>query len=233
MPSRPILPPARRRALSLLGISPYVTFHGRRYRRAKRDNAAVGRLQSMITLRDSALEHGEVPQRLVQFRGDFRAIVYWRPITGLVECLKSERRELQRLALWLIGRCGKNRGASAVAVFRRHEDPLLRREAARALRRLGGWPALQTMALHDPDPRVRLLATCAPPPEFTARFSRFTQTVREVTPALGHKARMPLFVRFSIGPGKAAKTREAIRRLLEHIRYLVHGVRNRSSENGG
>lgn len=209
-----------------------ITFHGRRYRRGIRDIEATGRLERIVTTRRASADDGAPPPRLVEFRGEFRALASCRPIGGLVECLKSGDRELQALALWVLGRCGRNGGLSAVAVFRRHEDASIRREAARALRRLGGWPALESMALHDPDARVRRLATCPPPSDFTERLARFTRTARKAPTRVAERPRMALFARIPLGPGQPAKSREFIRRILEHIRYLVRGIRsNGPSEN--
>jgi hypothetical protein len=82
------------------------------------------------------------------------------------------------------------------------------------------------LALQDPDPRVRQVAasTLASPVKqtYSERLSRFVHHAGgKVFEPGRYSSHMPVFMLQPVGAGKPAKSRDWIRRILEHIRELV------------
>ncbi len=110
-----------------------------------------------------------------------------------------------------------------IGPFRQSADVRVRRETARALRRLEAWADLRGVAYLDPDAQVRRLATPIPLKPFHQRLERFAGSTLTAALPDAHHSSMPLFVRLPIGPGRMAKTPEFIRAILQRIRHLVRG----------
>ena len=117
------------------------------------------------------------PPRLVALRRDFRRIASRGSIAGLFMCVDHKNAETARLGIWLMGRTRSKSAISEVVPFVGHPDVRLRREAARALRRLGGWAKLRALAASDPDSRVQRLATPCRPKPFQQRFHQLTRSI--------------------------------------------------------
>ena len=183
--------------------------------------AAVRRAENHDSCQDA------LPVRLVAFRREFREIVRRRLLVGLLASLKDADQyddpELGRIAIWLLGRCGRSYAAPIVAQLRHHDEVAMRREVARALRRMGALVELEAMSRFDPDERVRRLATSFGPAPFERRLSRYAdrevRRVAMVEPGL----RREFFALAPLTPGRPAKTAAFIRAILEHIRLLVRG----------
>ena len=150
-----------------------------------------------------------------------------------VRCLVVERTTdptLRIMAIWLRGRCGGSLGTSSLAKFatagespsRSPEDDRTRREVARALKRMGAWAPLREMAEHDPDPRIRRIATAQPARPYRQRLAEYTRRVSRVSAATG---KQPLVVApdLDLSQGRPPKSQSIIRAILEHIHRLVTG----------
>ena len=91
--------------------------------------------------------------------------------------------------------------------------------------RMAEWTELQAMACHDEDARVRSQATTLSNTvrrPYAERLGRFAQHAGgEVFEPGRYSSHMPVFMVQPVGPGKPAKSRDFIRRILEHIRELV------------
>ena len=163
---------------------------------------------------------GTVPQRLITLRDDFREISHRRYVAGMFLCVDHPIVESRRLGIWLLGRTRAVAAISEVARFMNSSDVLVRREAARALRRLGAWAILRAAAASDPDERVRRLATPLRPRPFASRLQQVVSSLTSDS-ARSRQTTMPLYVQLPIGPGRAAKTAAMIRAILERIRQTL------------
>lgn len=128
-----------------------------------------------------------------------------------------------RFAIWLRGRCGGYAGSTVITRFARHPNPYIRKEVARSLRRLSAWPALREMAMHDPEARIRALASQPPSHSYGRRQERFLKSLH-VFKASG--APTPLVVSPQVDVTQATPTRQPwfIRRILLRIHSLVTGA---------
>jgi len=162
---------------------------------------------------------------LLALRNDFRAIQAKRPIPGLVWCVKHGDSATRRLTVWLLGRIGNRCTTSVVSALSDDGDVRVRKEVAKALRRLTAWAELREIAAREDDPVVRRFATQAevPPREFSERMTRFLDSdVENVGQPDGTvSGARPLHVNTTIGGGSPPKSRWYIRLILEHIRWLV------------
>lgn len=189
------------------------------------DHAAIRFIRQLARARAVSRRLGGTAPPLVRFRDDFRQIVRSRPIIGLMGCLFVQDLEVRRLAIWLLGRCGRCRNVGLIAKFRTHPDRSVRKEVARALRHMNAFRELTEFVASENDPRIRRLATLPPRDSYQRRMGRYLEQDVErvaVGPIPSH-SRMPLRFFVSIGSGKPAKTVEFIRRILEDIRRLVRG----------
>jgi hypothetical protein len=215
-------PIARRRERFPLRVET-VEFGGRRFFLTAQDHDA----------RAWVMEIAERRVPLIKFRAQFRRVIQAQPIGGLVSCLIEAHPGVRKLAVWLLGHCDVGRSATALSELRSAKDASLRRQVAKALRRMGKWVELQSMAIYDPDDRVRRIAGSQ------ARFHQrshgdrlrnyVTHGGRELIQPGTYVSRMALFISPSVGAGKPAKTRQWIRRLLEHIQELVRRSRGRAA----
>lgn len=128
------------------------------------------------------------------------------------------------LAIWLRGRCGGSLGTPAIARFARHADLQLRKEVARALKRMGAWCELDQMAKVDASARIRQIASLRSSRPFRDRVQKFSTHVA-YRPSDEHSSKH-LFVAENVvlGKGRPARSRELLRVLLERIRSLIRGI---------
>lgn len=129
---------------------------------------------------------------------------------------------LRLLAIWLRGRCRGSLGTSSLALFATHPDDKIRKEVARALRRMGAWVQLREMADNDTSERIRRMATAEPLRPYRDRLAEFS----------GHFAHFevpsvsfPLFVspEVDVRQGRPPKPGWVIRVILERIHRLITG----------
>jgi hypothetical protein len=133
---------------------------------------------------------------------------------------RTHNPRLRVLAIWLRGRCGGTVGTSTLTTFCADPDDQTRKEIARALKRMGAWSHLRAMASSDANPRIRRIATDAPPPPFALRMSDLLQHFTEqelVTPS------NKVFVAPDLeeGHGRLPKSQAMIRVVLERIRDIL------------
>jgi hypothetical protein len=164
--------------------------------------------------------------RRTAFRQDFRNILDDDAVGGLAWAIGHGGDQSKRLAVWLVGRLERRRLAWLVAPLRCSDSPAVRKEVARALRRMDAWTELATMS---GDPAVRQFAVPPVRRPFADRIGSFLGHVA-AGPPVGARASMPLVVNVSPLAGRPPRSAATIRRVLETIRRLVHGLRG--AENG-
>jgi hypothetical protein len=140
-------------------------------------------------------------------------------------CLVVERTDdptVRILAIWLRGRCGGSLGTASLAKFAHHPDDQIRKEVARALKRMGAWAQLREMAENDTSERIRRMATSEPSRPYRDRLSDFSRRFPRVNVA---SVKQPLFVspQLELGQGRPPKSRSVIRMILERIHRIVAG----------
>ena len=192
-----------------------------------RQRAAADFLIYVGGLRLEPNEDGADDVRLLAFKQDFRNLIAERPIQGLAWCLVHGNVETQRLAIWLLGRCGGRSAAGRVARFSRHPWAPIRKEAAQALRRLESWAELRRMLASEQAAEVRRAGAELPPAPFNERLQRFLREPPRPAATLkpGGRSEMEFFSRVALDGGRPPKSPALIRRILERIRRLVHGPR--------
>lgn len=212
------------RALSEIDLSYWapIYYRGKKYGAAGYELADGTLLARIVADRCQAFSYGR-PVRLMTFRAEFRRIAGRPRVAGLIPCLNGPHPELVRLTIWLMGRKHAKYAIPLIAPYSQSINVRVRRETARALRRLEAWSELRTMAEFDSDERVCCLATPAPAKPFDQRMARFAGDTREEQPAARRSRAMTFIERVPMGPGKIPKTPEFIRALLERIHRLVHG----------
>jgi hypothetical protein len=202
-----------------------IEFGGRRYPLRAVDYETKQWLQKVASDRFWSRVDTLSPVPLVTLRKEFRHIITARPIGGLVACLFESDRELRKMAIWLLGRSSQGVRIPALQVLRHNPDPELRRHVAKALRRTGDWNELQSLANRDVSMRVRVAAQeliAGDRRDYSESLGRFVEHTRgDIYERGPFHSRMTLWLLSPLGPGKPAKSRAWIRRLLEHIRNLV------------
>jgi hypothetical protein len=185
------------------------------------EELADGRLICQLAEnRRDALDARADHQRLLAFRADFRRIASRGSIAGLFMCVDHRNLDVVRLGIWLMGRTRSKAAISEVSRFIAHPDPRVRREAARALRRLGGWARLRDVAFRDSDPRMRRLATARRPKPFQQRMQQLARSISAV-PTDVETAPAELYVKLPLGAGRLPRTAAVIRAILERIRRTL------------
>jgi hypothetical protein len=177
-------------------------------------------LEDLLVARATALK----PTWMLCFRsrirglgGDMRAV-----LSAALE--RSGDPSGRLLVIWLRGRCGGSLGTSCLVRFSQDPNARIRREVARALKRMGAWGPLREMAATDPDPRIRRMATVRPPRPYSSRLQAFTRHCVQRVPRVRASR---LFLASEIGGGvaKPPKSATLIRDVLRRIQRLVRGVR--------
>ena len=207
----------------LLGQSSFQLL-GKRYVMSGHDRAVVRFLDGLGDRLRGAEQAGQ-RLTLLQFRDDFQAIIENRPIPGLVLTIHFAPRQSRRIAVWLLGRIGNRQTVSVVSLCTADPDVATRRAAVQALRRLSAWAMLRRIAVQERDPVIRRLAAAAerPPADFSDRLARYVRhdVDGEVRESEEPATRISLEVNAQPGSGLPPKTSWFIRRILEHIRWLV------------
>jgi hypothetical protein len=223
---------------SLGGLQQTLHFYGNKYRLYADEREVVDYLQDLGWFLFATSDELQ-PATLLRSRRDLRAILERPTIGALVALLAKGDVLTSRWAIWLLGH---SRNKSAVAPLRpylQHPEPTFRKEAARALRRLGAWGELVALQ-QDRDERIRRLATPRPEPEYlkpppppeaptaAARFARALERLREHSLA-GERgpapegSPMPYWSAASLGEGKPPRPDWWLRRILLRIHEAIRG----------
>lgn len=222
-PTPSILPRYRIRFRDRLG--PFDLWHEEKKYVLWAPDHAVKRFFQLLTRFVRNADTGMNLRLLLALRKDFREIQAKRPIPGLVWCVKYGYSDARRLAIWLLGRIGNRYTATLVSSLGNDGDVRVRKEVAKALRRLKAWVELREIAAREDDPVVRRFATQAEIPhrEFSERMTRFLDNDVEVVEQRheADPATKSLHVNTTIGDGTPPRSRWYIRLILEHIRWLV------------
>lgn len=131
----------------------------------------------------------------------------------------------RRLFIWLRGRLGGKRGAEVIGRYADHPSWRMRKEVARALKRLQGWAELRYLREKETHPIVRRMSKQTPARSFQQRLGAFCKSVEpiKVTPP---SRRSSLFIDQSVTLlATMPKTLEMLRRLLQGISNGVRGSR--------
>jgi hypothetical protein len=159
--------------IDLLRRYSFVRFANKKYALYSADHAVSRFLIRLGRVRLLNLDHEHRLLRLVSYRDDFRHVLRSRPIAGLFWCLIYGEAEAQRMAVWLLGKCGDPAAVPALLRLARHPWPALRKEVARSLRRLGAWSELRALAQRESDPIVLRFTVQPPPKSFESRLAQF------------------------------------------------------------
>jgi hypothetical protein len=169
-------------------------------------------------------QSSQTPSRsLLSYRQEFRAIADSKPVTGLVWCLLRSRREESRLlAVWLLGRVGADRVATLLRDEARDASLRVRRATVKALRRLGRLREMRTLTAIETDERMLRLAGYAPRnfPRVLAKWH-----VPEGAAVAPPPRPLEVFVEIGADSPRRPKSRDFIRRILDHIRHLLRDAR--------
>jgi hypothetical protein len=190
---------------------------GRKYRVGEQGMRALKLIAQMVEASDR--ESGK-PSCLLPYRARARDVVQAPQRALLVYVAeKVTNPAVQRAAIWLRGRCRGSLGTAALARLWISADVGLRKEITRAFKRMEAWDYLRVIETSDPNPRIRRLANQSTRRPFGVRLARFLARIkhREV------RRPAPLFLSDNCDPtgGRPAKPQCHIRRILEHIRWLV------------
>lgn len=210
--------------------------HAKRWRRRKKRHPLYGPRWLTTLLREIEREqaarlsdpNSPTPSAtwLLRYRPQFRrfdnafpAAMYWR----LRQCPDS----MKPIAIWLLGRRALRIDHLGLFEYALNASPAGRRHAARALRRVEAWEKLRTLAKLSPDdPKIRWYAyTPVAKRNFDERLRNFAEHVDHSHAAEGAlPSRMPLWFANFDWVRHPPKPAEFIRRLLQRIHRLVHGV---------
>jgi hypothetical protein len=199
-----------------------IRFQGRRYRVGVHGVRAI---QLVVDMANTADQETTKPLALLAYRGRIRDVTRAVPRAVLAHIAERERDPARRrLAIWLRGRCRGTLGTLTFGHLWSNADPHLRKELTRAFKRMDAWDYLRRIEEADPDPRIRRIARQPGPRSFDGRLANF---LRGVMPHSTPKCETGLYLHdeVELTSGRPAKSIWLIRRLLEHIRQLVHGPR--------
>lgn len=165
---------------------------------------------------------------LLQFRGDFRSIMRYRPCAGLREFLGVCPPEHPSflIGVWLLGRCAARQATFDLERLPADGTSRARKHFARALRRIESWPRLRRLAADFPnDANVAAAMSRTAGESFRRRLSRFAQHVDRLHESEAAVAsRMPLWFRDFEWQRTEPKRPAWIRIVLERIRQWMRGV---------
>ncbi|MBL9084884.1 MAG: HEAT repeat domain-containing protein [Planctomycetales bacterium] len=166
------------------------------------------------------LERAEAGRSLFELRGDIRRIrhqICRAPLAKLVEATPNPH--LRRIAIALLGQCGGHVGTQTLRACAGAADVEIRRAAAKSLRRMNEWLALEDFS-HDASLQVRRLAAPRGNYDYRARLERYKSrlTPREVSAMHGE-----VFMSPTIDWKTSRRIRPAslFREILERIRRTV------------
>jgi len=163
------------------------------------------------------------PVSLMRFRRDFRRIIRQGPVPSLIWCLQYGEPGIRQLVIWLLGRIRNRHTANVIFRKGRTSHPEIRKEAAKALRRMGAWQPLRELGEAEQHPRVLAYIKEPETPEFSNRLDRFVENVRRIGPV--GKDRMnviqDLVMPCPLDQGTPPKPEWAIGKILQRIRCFV------------
>jgi hypothetical protein len=196
-------------------------YRGRRYKLRRRDIAYIKTLAKIV---DQARgTRPTLPGWLLSYRGQFlqmREDFSHAVLSNLV--LRARDTDMRRLAIWLLGHCPGTLGVKALAIAAGDDSLAVRREAARALKRKGGWAELRDLQARDPDERIQAFARPTSPKPLPERLNQYLDDVTPHTVAQAPQT-LKLNVNLRDRPGLPPKSSLMIRYVLERIHRLVHG----------
>jgi len=157
------------------------------------------------------------------FREDFRRIIRQAPIPSLIWCLLYGKGEIRQLVIWLFGRIRNRRTANVIYDWGKNEGPAIRKETAKALRRMGAWGQLRELGEREQNPRVLAYVMERATVPFDHRLGRFVENVRQLEPIGGDTAPVvsQLVASSPLDEGKPPKSEWMIGTILQRIRRFV------------
>jgi hypothetical protein len=173
---------------------------------------------------DSATLRGAPHSWLLPYRNDLRRAIQFGRLESIKLYLTRCPLDMVPVAIWLWGKCADRFRLYGLSGFCYYRSPPVRKQVAKALRRLEAWSLLDEMAAAFPDDeKVRWFAT-APISHgpFVERLANFKRNVDDshagevMTPS-----RMPFWAaerRWDYTPPKSVLL---IRRMLRRIRHWV------------
>lgn len=210
-----------------LGFSPHSArafrFQGETYRFHVADDRVKRFLDELAAWRQNNLS-----STLLSFRSDFRQVIAERPIRGLIWCAIYGQSPTRNVAIWLLGRINNLHTIRVMEQCACDPTPAVRKEVAKALRRMRAWRQLRRLA-DDVVPSVRRIAASAEAPatSFQQRMERFIRDDVAVRPVPGTAQKLAVLV--DRLEGRPPKSAAFIRQILKRIRWLVHGQKPRRS----
>lgn len=191
------------------------------YVMAEKDLEVLRFLDLLVYVRSLDRKLQIVPHSLLTHRDDFRRIIAAKPIAGLLNCVTMRLNvEQRRLASWLLSCCANRSVAPTLVDVGRPGPNVLRREVAKALWRLDACRDAQRLASATEDERTLRLAGLT-----GRRFDVILRKWRVNDDAAVAIPKRPFELLVPIGEDapRRPKSREIIRRFLEHIRFLLRG----------
>lgn len=164
------------------------------------------------------------PASLFSFRDDFRTIIRLRPIRGLVWCAIYRGVPTRNIAIWLLGRIRNRSVVSVLASFQHDPSPSVRKEVAKALRRMGAWALLRELR-NDSHPVVKRIATERSATPFQQRLFRYLHDDVRQSAVSTDRQKMNFSTRHQPFSGCPPKTGWYIRQVLTRIRFAVRHQR--------
>lgn len=161
---------------------------------------------------------------LFSFREDLRRIVRHRPIRGLVWCSIHRGTPTRNIAIWLLGQIRHRSVMCAVASFQCDTSHGVRKEVAKALRRMGAWKQLRELA-NDTHPAVKRIAIERSAKPFHQRLDRFLHDDVRSSAVNTHRQRVKFSLQHQQFSGCPPKSGLYIRQVLMRIRFLVRHQR--------
>ena len=139
-------------------------------------------------------------------------------VTLALERCEDDWRAL--VVLWIRGHLHGRLGSREVARFLQSPHPETRKAAIRALRRMGQYSMLDEVALSDPNPRLRRIATARSARPFPERLEKIRGCIKSIAvPSL----EQPLQLNVEIDPMQRYEPKSValIRAILMRIQRLV------------
>ena len=205
---------------------PVFIFHGRKFAVRK----AGRRVLRLVSAVHDAEDHRV---RLLSLRDQIQSVLDVTPPV-LVCYLVSDRirdKTQLRLLIWILGRSGRRFTAGSILVHHRHQDPKVRREVVRSLKRLNGLVELQIIERECPFVDTRHSAAPRLPDEFSKRLDRFAAYLGKISAAnqpalnvaddLRNSDELVIAEHAEIPSGATPRDVGEIRRFLRRIRIMV------------
>jgi hypothetical protein len=177
-------------------------------------------LKLIALLVDASERESSAPCVFISYRRQVRECLFPAPRALLVYVAEQATNPaVRRIAVWLRGRCRGNLGAATLARLWQTDDIGVRKEITRALKRMDAWDYLRVIETVDPNPRIRRIAHPPTRRAFAVRLARFLARIGRHE--IGQPAPLVISENCDPGGGRPAKPGWFIRRILEHIRWLV------------